>query len=554
MNRKVAIYARVSTEHEAQLSALENQIQYYNGILEAHKDWELYDRYIDEGITGTSVRKRKNFMRMMEDALSGKFDLIITREVSRFARNTVDTLQQTRLLKRNGVEVYFTEDNIWTMNDDDGELKLTLMATLAQNESKKTSVRVKAGQAVSFENGVFYGNGNILGYNRDGKNLVINEDQAKTVRLIYDLYLTGNGIRKIQYELENQGRLTATGKKHWDCSGISRILRNEFYCGIIVYRKNFVPDYLEQKKIRNYDQVEKVEVQGKHQPIVTEEEYRRVQNILNSKKATQVAIERARRGVKPSLDVYCRKMKCECGISFNRKVWHRTKEGETQYAYQCYNQINTGTVATRIKKGLSTEGICDVPMVPGWKIRMMADWIFRSFWKNRNQVLDKATEMLEKHIDDEVNQDFTEEIEAINKEIQKQKDRLKNLVEMRMDGEISKEIFSEKKQDIEERITRLEAELREYAVDEMPETEDTQDRLKVLQELMEKNFDFSGQEVPEEIVDAFVDSIIVHKDYFEWNLKLAEKPVCCNVEGNKRKSKVIPTEQSYVGGAQHRQR
>ncbi len=299
--------------------------------------------------------------------------------------------------------------------------------------------------------------------------------------------------------------------------------------------------------------MEKVEVQGKHQPIVTEQEFRRVQKILNSKKSTQAAIERARCGVKPSVDVYCRKMKCDCGISFNRKVWHRTKEGEPQYAYQCYNQVNTGTVATRIKKGLSTEGICDVPMVPGWKIRMMADWIFRSFWKNRSQVLDKATEMLEKHIDDEVNQDFTEEIETINKEIQKQRDRLKNLVEMRMDGEISKDIFSEKKQDIEERISRLEAELREYAVDDMPETEDTQDRLKVLQELMEKNFDFSGQEVPEEIVDAFVDSIIVHKDYFEWNLKFTDEPFCCNVEGNKRKSRVFPIEQSYDGVVQHRQ-
>jgi hypothetical protein len=192
-------------------------------------------------------------------------------------------------------------------------------------------------------------------------------------------------------------------------------------------------------------------------------------------------------------------------------------------------------------------------MVPGWKIRMMADWIFRSFWNSRSQVLDKATEMIEKHIDDEVNQDFSDEIESINKEIQKQNDRLKNLVEMRMDGEISKDIFSKKKQDIEDRIACLDTKLREYAVDELPETEDTQDRLKVLQELMEKNFDFSGQEVPEEIVDAFVDSIIVHKDYFEWNLKLAEKPVCCNVEGNKRKSKVISTEQSYVGGAQHRQ-
>lgn len=151
MKRKVAIYARVSTEHEAQLSALDNQIQYYDGILKQHPDCILYDRYIDEGITGTSTKKRRNFIRMMEDAKEGKFDLIVTREVSRFAKNTVDTLQETRKLKKIGVEVYFTEDNIWTFNDEDGELKLTIMATLAQNEGKKTSQRVKAGQMISFK-------------------------------------------------------------------------------------------------------------------------------------------------------------------------------------------------------------------------------------------------------------------------------------------------------------------------------------------------------------------------------------------------------------------
>ena len=166
VNRKVAIYARVSTEHEAQLSALDNQVQYYDEILNKHPNWILYDRYIDEGITGTSIKKRKNFIRMMKDAHEGKFDLIITREVSRFARNTVDTLQETRKLKKLGVEVYFTEDNIWTFKDDDGELKLTIMATLAQNESKKTSQRVKAGLKVAFMNGIFMGSGNILGYEK----------------------------------------------------------------------------------------------------------------------------------------------------------------------------------------------------------------------------------------------------------------------------------------------------------------------------------------------------------------------------------------------------
>ena len=143
MTRRAAIYARVSTEHEAQISALENQVQYYDELLSRHPELTLVERYIDEGITGTSIHKREGFLRMMQDAKDGKFDLIITREVSRFARNTVDTLQQTRILKSYGVEVWFTEDNIWTLNDEDGELRLSIMATLAQNESKKISQRVK---------------------------------------------------------------------------------------------------------------------------------------------------------------------------------------------------------------------------------------------------------------------------------------------------------------------------------------------------------------------------------------------------------------------------
>jgi DNA invertase Pin-like site-specific DNA recombinase len=205
MKRKVAIYARVSTEHEAQISALENQVQYYDELLERHPDWELVERYIDEGITGTSIHKREGFLKMMQDAENKKFDLVITREVSRFARNTVDTLQQTRILKTYGVEVWFTEDNIWTLNDEDGELRLSIMATLAQNESKKISQRVKAGQMISFKNGVLYGNGNILGYDRVGSNLIVNKEQADTVRRIFDLYTNGYGVRKIQDIMEQEG-------------------------------------------------------------------------------------------------------------------------------------------------------------------------------------------------------------------------------------------------------------------------------------------------------------------------------------------------------------
>lgn len=137
----------------------------------------------------------------------------------------------------------------------------------------------------------------------------------------------------------------------------------------------------------------------KHEPIISEEIYFKVQNILDGKCSTKRA--KARRGQKPCLDVYCREMRCDCGSSYNRKVWHRTKENQVQYAYQCYNQINTGTVATRLKKGLSTEGICETPMIPGWKIRIMADWIFRTLWVDKKHVLKLANEMLEKNLHEE---------------------------------------------------------------------------------------------------------------------------------------------------------
>lgn len=186
--RTVVFYGRVSTEHEAQISALENQLQWYDDQAKQHNNWNVIDKYIDEGITGTQAKKRPSFLQMIEDARQGKFDLIVTREVCRFARNTVDTLTFTRELKNLGIEVYFVEDNIWTM-DGDGELRLTLMATLAQDESRKISERVRAGQYISRENGVLYGNGNILGYDRVGSTYVINPEQAEMVTIIYDYFL-----------------------------------------------------------------------------------------------------------------------------------------------------------------------------------------------------------------------------------------------------------------------------------------------------------------------------------------------------------------------------
>ena len=163
---------------------------------------------------------------------------------------------------------------------DDGELRLTIMATLAQNESKKTSMRVKAGQMVSFQNGVVYGTGNVLGYDKVGPEYVINEVQAKTVRKIFDMYLAGNGSQKIKKQLEKDGDLTAMGKSLWHYATISHILKNRLYCGELEYRKEYVPDYLEQKRAKNNGELDRIIVEGKHQPIVTKEEFERVQKLI----------------------------------------------------------------------------------------------------------------------------------------------------------------------------------------------------------------------------------------------------------------------------------
>ena len=552
MKRKVAIYARESTEHEAQINALENQIQYYNNILAQHPEWELVGRYVDEGITGTSVKKRKNFLRMMEDAKNGMFSLILTREVSRFARNTVDTLQETRKLKSYGVEVYFTEDNIRTSDDTDGELRLTLMATLAQNESKKTSVRVKAGQKISFENGVLYGNGNILGYDRVGRELVVNPEQAETVKMIFNMYHDGMGCKQIAYELEKRGRITSTGLTHWQPGTISRLLRNSFYCGKIVYRKQYVPDYLEQKKINNYDEVDKIEIMGKHEPIISEELFNDCQRRLDAKTVNRL---RGKHAINPPKSAYARILKCQCGSNFERRKWHKYKDGRIRYGFECYKQKNHGSYRTRLKKGLDTTGCCTTKMFPEWKLKIVAHWLFNDLWKERDKIINRAIEMLNATIKDENVVDYTDEVKELNKKRKKYEEKLSNLVELRVEGDISKEVYEEKKGAFKKQIEYIDSELLKRDVKNSAIVSNVKTQIQLLTDLLEKKYDVISGDIPEDIVETFIDQIVVHDDYFEWRLRTSTEPVLCKVEGNAKDNTIIFLENdSHKVATQYRQR
>ena len=544
LHRRVVIYARVSTEHEAQISALENQLDWYKPILEARSNWTLVGQYIDEGITGTSAEKRPQFMQMIADAKKHKFDMIITREVSRFARNTVDTLQYTRMLRENDVEVFFINDNIKTF-DGDGELRLTIMATLAQDESRKTSVRVKSGQQTSMNNGVVYGNGNILGYDKMGKEMVINPEQARTVRLIFDMYLDGCGLVKIKDELERRCWKTSQGKDNWHVRVISNVLKNSFYCGIMTYHKEYVPDYLKQKKVKNYGQIEFTQVQGTHEPIVTVEEFERVQRIMATKTNAMPYLKVGQqKGKKPRTTVWGKLLVCQCGHTFNMRKWDRT-DRQVQNSYQCYSSVRTGSYQSRLNKGLSVEGICQTPMIPEWRLQMMANLIFRKYLSEKDKVLALANSILEAHIGDtEEVEDNEALLEAKRTELGRLHKKLDAYIEMRAEGDLSRELFRSKCNEVEAKIHSLEEEIEALTAEKQPrEVVDYTEKLTVLQyALREYTYRNEGENIPDNVVEAFVTRIVASKDGFDWYLRFdgdPDNPLHCQVQGKKKQTTKI---------------
>lgn len=537
--RKAVFYGRVSTEHEAQLAALENQMQWYEDQAKYHPNWTVLDKYIDEGITGTQAKKRPAFMQMIEDAKQGDFDLIVTREVCRFARNTVDTLVMTRELKNYGVEVYFVEDNIWTM-DGDGELRLTIMATLAQEESRKISERVRAGQKISRDNGVLYGSGNIIGYDRVNGTYVINEDQAETVRMIFDLYLEGLGETKICKELCRRQRKDGHGNVSWSVSKISRILRNATYMGYKCYLKSYSNNYLEQKRIKNLDESTYLYVKGDFEPIIPEEVFKRCEEIRKTR-TTKMIVNKGERtyGKRASQDVWLRKLRCSCGSTFRKNKWRTNQRGDTVYGYQCYNQVNNGSKGFREKNGLDTDGYCDIRMVGDWKLDLMAKKIFETIWTDRKEDAKLAYKLLRECYQADASRNKAT-IAAVQGKISRATGRMENLIAMRADGEISKEQFQTLRQKAETELAALNEELGRLnsAFDDETDALD----MAAIEAALDSMLDFSGPTIDSNIIEKFVCRITpVDNGHYRWDLNFApnkKQAIIGAVEGRKGKASV----------------
>ena len=517
--RRVAIYGRVSTEHEAQLSAFENQQAWYEGVARQHEEWAIVERYYDEGITGTAAKKRPAFMRMLADARQGKFDLIVTREVCRFARNTVDTLTVTRELSKLGIEVYFIQDNIWTM-DGDGELRLTIMATLAQEESRKISERVRAGQKISREKGVLYGTGNILGYDRVEGTYQINPEQAYTVRKIFELYDQGWGYKRICAELVRLGCKNAHGNVEWKVDRIGRILRNATYKGYIGYNKSHSDGYLTQKRVNHRDE-EFTYCKGNFEPIVSEELWDRCAALREKKSAKQRGEDgRLRKfGRKEPQSVWCTKLRCSCGSSFRRFLWHKNADGRKTYGYECYRQKREVSKKYLDAHGLDGSYICHTKSIPFWHIDLMALCVFRAVWRNQKDAVLLACQMLEECSgqDKEQTSDMREAFQVQVARLEQKQEGLRGMCAM---GDITREEFLRDNQKIQAEIHQL-----QERIDDLTKASACPSLgldMAEIKRTLNRWVDFSGPTISEELIDQFIlQVVVVDEDMFNWTLDLS---------------------------------
>jgi len=341
---RVAPYCRVSTNKEEQLASYEAQMEYYTTKIAENKDWTMVGLYADEGISGTSTKKRKSFLKMIRDCEKGKIDLVITKSVSRFGRNTLDGLNYVRRLKRMGIGVYFEKENQNTLHMDN-EMILTFFFSQAQSESESLSSSVRWGFQARFKQGkVYYNYSNLLGYREgaDGEP-EIDEEQAAIVRRIFARYLMGNSVHKICQDLMADGIKTARGSEKWYDSVVQNLLQNEKYIGDALLQKTYVADLFTHQSRKNNGEFTKYYVHDCHPAIIDRETFQKVQEEM----ARRSSLRKVSSQAKTDLGKYCGKhaltelLVCgECGSPYRRKLWIHGEE--RVYVWRCLNRLEHG--------------------------------------------------------------------------------------------------------------------------------------------------------------------------------------------------------------------
>ena len=491
LNLRVCFYDRVSTDKDEQLHSLSNQISFFNDYISKVPNWEFVGSYIDEGISGTQVKKREEFLRMIEDAKKHKFDLILTKEISRFSRSTLDSIKYTQELLFNGVGVYFLNDNINTILPD-SELRLTMMSSSAQDEVRRLSERVAFGMRRSIDNGVVLGCSNIYGYVKDKGKLVIDEDQAEMIRIIFDRYAnTTDGLAKLSRYLYSLGYKSRTGKRI-DTTILTRIIENPKYKGYYCGHKTKVLDYrTKQKKRLNETEWIMYKDFDNVPPIVSEELWDRANKKLKIRQDsfTNRAVNKA---VFQNRYTYSGKIYCGC----HNLTYHRSSAGKRK---------NNPVWECQVYRRESLKG-CSNPRVFEFELDELFKHIFKKIYKQRNHIFDEILNECKNYLETNDNES---EIKNLESKILLLNNKKNKLLELVMEGYLSKIDYKKQVDVINDEIN-----LNQKKIDKLKtnkyDNSYIENKLNEIKKML--NNSLNDNECYSDVFNELVDKIIVHKN------------------------------------------
>ena len=482
---RVTYYARVSTDKYEQLNSLDNQVGHFEDLIKGNKNWIFVDGYIDEGISGSSTEKRDSFNRMIKDAKNKKFDLILTKEVSRFARDTLDSIKNTRELLADGIGVFFLSDNINTLLPD-SELRLTIMASLAQDEIRKLSERVKFGYQRSIKNGRVLGNNDIWGYEKKDGKLVINEEEAKMVKRIFELYVSGKyGFHSIARILYKEGYKNRNGNE-LAYTTISYIIRNPKYKGYYCGNKSTVVDY-KLKTIVKKDEEDWVMYKDNETvpPIVSEEIWELAQKIYNKRKDKVSGVDKK---VYQNRYPFSAKIRCaEHNRSFHRKVYaYKTKDDEVVWLCPHNNRTK--------------DDKCKTPVLYEKELFKILREQLIDFISNKKSIVYSLTKLYRENIS---LRDFDKEIAKKESDIAKVNKEKDKLLSHNVNDIISDKEFKQRNDICNVKISELEKEIEEIK-NEQIKANNMEEEIMKLEALLEDEIKCPSDEVLFDLLDEIV--------------------------------------------------
>jgi DNA invertase Pin-like site-specific DNA recombinase len=445
--KRVCAYARVSTDTEDQLNSYNAQIQEYTSQIKENQDWEFVNMYADEGISGTGTKKRINFIRMIEDARNGKIDLILVKSLSRFARNTVDCLSIIQELRTIDVEVFFEKENI-SSKDSKVDFMMTIFSSIAQEEARNISENVKWGIRKRYKDGnIRINTSRFLGYDKDenGK-IVINSDEAKTVKMIFNLYLSGMSYREISAHLVENKIKNGRNEVIWHPANIMSILKNEKYCGDVLLQKRVTLDYLTHKSVINTGQAPQYYIENNHEPIISRELFQVIQQTLKTRSKSN---ESSRYGNQFPLSGL---VVCGCCNRVLNRNYYNYRTAKERVVLTCKN-----TSKERIQ--------CDNLPIDNETLEMVCSDVLMKLNQSSTSLVDDLVSSITKHFD---SSKITESIKETNKDIATKENDIRSLINLRIsdvhnqnDSYLIK-AFEEKKQEIEylqERLSQFQNQL-----------------------------------------------------------------------------------------------